>query len=186
MAVWSNGGLLWIVGCQLFPSLHCLHNAPALLWPQWDQSLLLWGSCCSKSGLCRHMPQWQSRFHSGLHPSPGTPFLHSGLLYSHLCHHLENPFNPGSTQGLLTWASHITMVTMLCGPAMFMYMNPGADASPERDKKLTLFNNIISAFLNPIIYSLRNKDVKRDFLKLTGWDRVSEGGHWSTEGHSQV
>ncbi|VCX43126.1 unnamed protein product [Gulo gulo] len=83
-----------------------------------------------------------------------------------------------STQGRLkafsTCASHITVVTMFCGPAMFMYMNPGANASPERDKKLALFYNVISAFLNPIIYSLRNKDVKRAFLKLTGWGRASE------------
>ncbi|ELK19534.1 Olfactory receptor 2M3 [Pteropus alecto] len=65
---------------------------------------------------------------------------------------------------------------MFCEPAMFMYMNPGADASPERDKKLALFYNVISAFLNPynIIYSLRNKDVRRAFLKLIGWGRVSE------------
>ena len=55
-----------------------------------------------------------------------------------------------------------------------MYMNPGANASPERDKKLALFYNVISAFLNPIIYSLRNKDVKRAFLKLTGWGRTTE------------
>ncbi|KAF7485044.1 Hypothetical predicted protein [Marmota monax] len=84
----------------------------------------------------------------------------------------------GSTQGRIkafsTCASHITVVTMFCGPAMFMYMNPGANASPERDKKLALFYNVISAFLNPIIYSLRNKDVKRAFLKVTGWGRVPE------------
>ncbi|XP_055986958.1 putative olfactory receptor 2B3 [Sorex fumeus] len=83
-----------------------------------------------------------------------------------------------STQGRLkafsTCASHITVVTMFCGPAMFMYMNPGTNASPERDKKLALFYNVISAFLNPIIYSLRNKDVKRAFLKLTGQGRASE------------
>ncbi|EGW08135.1 putative olfactory receptor 2B3 isoform X1 [Cricetulus griseus] len=75
----------------------------------------------------------------------------------------------GRLKAFSTCASHITVVTMFCGPAMFMYMNPGANASPERDKKLALFYNVISAFLNPIIYSLRNKDVKRAFLKVTGW-----------------
>ncbi|XP_043429334.1 putative olfactory receptor 2B3 [Prionailurus bengalensis] len=80
----------------------------------------------------------------------------------------------GRLKAFSTCASHITVVTMFCGPAMFMYMNPGANASPERDKKLALFYNIISAFLNPIIYSLRNKDVKRAFLKLTGSSKASE------------
>uniref|UniRef100_A0A667GPW5 G-protein coupled receptors family 1 profile domain-containing protein n=1 Tax=Lynx canadensis TaxID=61383 RepID=A0A667GPW5_LYNCA len=62
----------------------------------------------------------------------------------------------GRLKAFSTCASHITVVTMF------------------RDKKLALFYNIISAFLNPIIYSLRNKDVKRAFLKLTGSSKASE------------
>ncbi|KAH0502112.1 Olfactory receptor 2A2 [Microtus ochrogaster] len=87
-------------------------------------------------------------------------------------------FKIRSAQGRLkafsTCVSHITVVTMFCVPAMFMYMKPGSKASPEEDKKLALFYNVISAFLNPVIYSLRNKDVKRAFLKVTGWGRPPE------------
>ncbi|XP_059542219.1 olfactory receptor 2A12-like [Myotis daubentonii] len=77
----------------------------------------------------------------------------------------------GRLKAFSTCASHITVVTMFCVPAMVMYMKPGSEASPEEDKKLALFYNVISAFFNPIIYSLRNKDVKRAFLKVTGWGR---------------
>ncbi|XP_076993098.1 olfactory receptor 2A7-like [Tamandua tetradactyla] len=80
----------------------------------------------------------------------------------------------GQLKAFSTCASHITVVTMFCVPAMVMYMRPGSEASPEEDKKLALFYNVISAFLNPIIYSLRNKDVKRAFLKVTGWGRAPE------------
>ncbi|KAM6218111.1 olfactory receptor 2A12-like [Rhynchocyon petersi] len=80
----------------------------------------------------------------------------------------------GRIKAFSTCASHITVVTMFCVPAMVMYMRPGTLASPEENKKLALFYNVISAFLNPIIYSLRNKDVKRAFLKVTGWGRTSE------------
>lgn len=80
----------------------------------------------------------------------------------------------GRLKSFSTCASHITVVTMFCVPAMVMYMKPGSEASPDEDKKLTLFYNVISAFLNPIIYSLRNKDVKRAFLKVTGWSRAPE------------
>ncbi|XP_012872323.1 PREDICTED: olfactory receptor 2A12-like [Dipodomys ordii] len=77
-----------------------------------------------------------------------------------------------SSQGRLksfsTCASHVTVVTMFYGPAMIMYMRPGSWYNPERDKKLALFYNVVSAFLNPIIYSLRNKDVKGAFLKVLG------------------
>ncbi|XP_004453054.2 olfactory receptor 2A7-like [Dasypus novemcinctus] len=81
----------------------------------------------------------------------------------------------GRLKAFSTCTSHITVVTMFCVPAMVMYMRPGSETSPEEDKKLApLFYNVISAFLNPIIYSLRNKDMKRAFLKVTGWGRVPE------------
>ncbi|XP_008697558.1 olfactory receptor 2A12-like [Ursus maritimus] len=83
-----------------------------------------------------------------------------------------------STQGRLksfsTCASHITVVIMFYGPAMIMYMRPGSWYDPERDKKLALFYNVVSAFLNPVIYSLRNKDVKRAFLNVLGHRRTAQ------------
>ncbi|XP_004614251.2 olfactory receptor 6N1-like [Sorex araneus] len=80
----------------------------------------------------------------------------------------------GRIKAFSTCASHITVVTMFCVPAMVMYMRPGSQSSPEEDKKLALFYNVISAFLNPIIYSLRNKDVKRAFLKVTGCGKATQ------------
>lgn len=80
----------------------------------------------------------------------------------------------GQLKAFSTCASHITVVTMFSIPCMVMYMRPGSEASPEEDKKLALFYNVISAFLNPIIYSLRNKDVKRAFVKVIGWGKTPE------------
>ncbi|XP_004647648.1 olfactory receptor 2A12-like [Octodon degus] len=80
----------------------------------------------------------------------------------------------GKLKAFSTCVSHITVVTMFSVPAMVMYMKPGSKATPEEDKKLALFYNVISAFFNPIIYSLRNKDVKKAFLKVIGWGRVQE------------
>ncbi|XP_012289869.2 olfactory receptor 2G3-like [Aotus nancymaae] len=74
----------------------------------------------------------------------------------------------GRLKSFSTCASHVTVVTMFYGPAIFMYMRPGSRYDPERDKKLALFYNVVSAFFNPIIYSLRNKDVKEAFLKIFG------------------
>ncbi|KAM6219929.1 olfactory receptor 2A12-like [Rhynchocyon petersi] len=74
----------------------------------------------------------------------------------------------GQFKSFSTCASHITVVIMFYGPAMMMYMRPGSWYDPERDKKLALFYNVVSAFLNPIIYSLRNKDVKGAFWKVLG------------------
>ncbi|XP_050017218.1 olfactory receptor 2A12-like [Alexandromys fortis] len=71
-----------------------------------------------------------------------------------------------------TCASHLTVVTLFYGPASYIYMRPNSSYSPERDKQISLFYNAFTALLNPVVYSLRNKDIKRAFLKVIGHNRV--------------
>jgi olfactory receptor len=80
----------------------------------------------------------------------------------------------GQVKAFSTCASHITVVTMFAIPCIIMYMSPGSGSLSNSGKKMALFYNIATAFLNPVIYSLRNKDVKKAFLKLMGWSRASE------------
>uniref|UniRef100_A0A8C4YA15 Olfactory receptor n=1 Tax=Gopherus evgoodei TaxID=1825980 RepID=A0A8C4YA15_9SAUR len=68
-----------------------------------------------------------------------------------------------------TCTAHITMVTLFCGTAVFMYMHPASSYSPERDKYFSFFYNVVCALLNPLIYSLRNKDVKGALVKLMAY-----------------
>ena len=72
----------------------------------------------------------------------------------------------GQIKAFSTCTSHITMVTMFAIPCIITYMSPGSDSLSNNGKKMALFYNISTAFLNPVIYSLRNKDVKNAFLKL--------------------
>ncbi|XP_002712026.1 olfactory receptor 2F1-like [Oryctolagus cuniculus] len=69
-----------------------------------------------------------------------------------------------STQGRRkafgTCASHLTVVSMSYGMALFTYMQPRSTASAEQDKVVVLFYAVVTPMLNPLIYSLRNKDVK--------------------------
>ncbi|XP_062957409.1 olfactory receptor 2F1-like [Cynocephalus volans] len=69
-----------------------------------------------------------------------------------------------STQGRRkafgTCASHLTVVSMSYGMALFTHMQPRTMASAEQDKVLVLFYAVVTPMLNPLIYSLRNKDVK--------------------------
>ncbi|XP_059232431.1 olfactory receptor 2A12-like [Mustela nigripes] len=82
-----------------------------------------------------------------------------------------------STQGrckaFSACASHLTVVTLFYAPAIYIYMKPNSSYSPERDKKISLFYNVFPAFLNPVVYSLRNKDIKGAFFKVMGWGRVA-------------
>ncbi|EGW08140.1 Olfactory receptor 5V1 [Cricetulus griseus] len=67
-----------------------------------------------------------------------------------------------------TCASHLTVVTFFYGPASYIYMKPNSSYSPERDKQISFFYNAFTALLNPVVYNLRNKDIKRAFLKVMG------------------
>ncbi|XP_004591728.2 olfactory receptor 2A12-like [Ochotona princeps] len=80
----------------------------------------------------------------------------------------------GRIKAFSTCASHITVVTMFAIPCIIMYMGPGSGSLSNNGKKMALFYNIATAFLNPVIYSLRNKDVKKAFLKLIGRSRALE------------
>ncbi|XP_075801610.1 olfactory receptor 2A12-like [Microtus pennsylvanicus] len=71
-----------------------------------------------------------------------------------------------------TCASHLTVVSFFYGPGTYIYMRPNSSYSPERDKQISLFYNSFTALLNPLVYSLRNKDIKRAFLKVMKHGRI--------------
>uniref|UniRef100_A0A8C9B6C9 G-protein coupled receptors family 1 profile domain-containing protein n=1 Tax=Phocoena sinus TaxID=42100 RepID=A0A8C9B6C9_PHOSS len=62
-------------------------------------------------------------------------------------------------------ASHLTVVTFFYAPATYIYIRPNSRYSPEQDKQISLFYNVFTVLLNPVVYILRNKDIKRAFLK---------------------
>uniref|UniRef100_A0A286Y164 Olfactory receptor family 10 subfamily AD member 1 n=1 Tax=Cavia porcellus TaxID=10141 RepID=A0A286Y164_CAVPO len=61
---------------------------------------------------------------------------------------------------LSTCASHQTVVIFFYTSAMFSYMNPCSTHGPNKDKPFSLLYTIITPMCNPIIYSLRNKEMK--------------------------
>ncbi|CAO2596648.1 Olfactory receptor 5AK2 [Lemmus lemmus] len=64
-------------------------------------------------------------------------------------------------------ACHLTAVTIFYGTLGYMYLQPHSDNSEENMKVASVFYGIVIPMLNPLIYSLRNKEVK-DAIKLTG------------------
>ncbi|XP_072472614.1 olfactory receptor 2D2-like [Notamacropus eugenii] len=71
-----------------------------------------------------------------------------------------------------TCASHLTVVTLFYAPAIYIYMRPTSSYNPERDKQISLFYNVFTALLNPVVYSLRNKDIKAAFIKVVVQNKV--------------
>lgn len=71
----------------------------------------------------------------------------------------------GRQKAFSTCTSHLTIVGMFHRTALFMYLQPSSSHSMEQDKWISVFYAVVIPMLNPLIYSLRNKDVKQALTK---------------------
>ncbi|XP_075392308.1 olfactory receptor 2Z1 [Tenrec ecaudatus] len=69
-------------------------------------------------------------------------------------------------KAITTCSSHITVVGLFYGAAVFMYMVPGAYHSSHQDNVVSLFYSLVTPTLNPLIYSLRNREVRMALVKV--------------------
>ncbi|XP_030042667.1 olfactory receptor 5V1-like [Microcaecilia unicolor] len=73
----------------------------------------------------------------------------------------------GRRKAFSTCSSHLTVVVIYSGAVLFVYMRPLSMEIRPQDKLLGALYNAVIPMLNPIIYSLRNKDVKDALMKTT-------------------
>ncbi|XP_059014879.1 olfactory receptor 5L1-like [Mustela lutreola] len=72
----------------------------------------------------------------------------------------------GRHKAFSTCASHLTAILVFHGTILFIYCRPSSGNSVDTDKVATVFYTIVIPMLNPLIYSLRNKDVKESVRKV--------------------
>ncbi|XP_004475433.1 olfactory receptor 5T1-like [Dasypus novemcinctus] len=65
-----------------------------------------------------------------------------------------------------TCGSHLTGVSIYHGTILFMYVRPSSSYTLDHDMIVSVFYTIVIPMLNPIIYSLRNNDVKKTMKRL--------------------
>ncbi|KAM5318349.1 olfactory receptor 10A3-like [Glossophaga mutica] len=82
---------------------------------------------------------------------------------------LKMPSTTGRQKAFSTCASHLTSVTLFYGTASMTYLQPKSGYSPETKKVMSLTYTLLTPLLNPLIYSLRNSEMKRALMKL--WQR---------------
>ncbi|XP_053120173.1 olfactory receptor 2D2-like [Hemicordylus capensis] len=83
----------------------------------------------------------------------------------------------GMRKALSTCTSHLVVVTLFYGTIISMYMKPQSGTAPDLDKKIAIFYIVVTPLLNPIIYTLRNKDTHRAVAKVLrrwGWVQKAE------------
>ncbi|XP_012607735.2 olfactory receptor 2C3 [Microcebus murinus] len=66
----------------------------------------------------------------------------------------------GRRKAFNTCSSHVAVVSLFYGSIIFMYLQPARSNSHEQGKFVALFYTVVSPTLNPLIYTLRNKDVR--------------------------
>ncbi|KAM9081336.1 LOW QUALITY PROTEIN: olfactory receptor 5B2-like [Megaptera novaeangliae] len=79
----------------------------------------------------------------------------------------------GYQKGLSTCTSHLSAVSIFYGTVIFMYLQPSSNHSIDTDKVASVFYAMVIPMLNPIVYSLRNKEVKSAFKKVLGKAKFS-------------
>ncbi|XP_027807575.2 olfactory receptor 4F3/4F16/4F29 [Marmota flaviventris] len=81
----------------------------------------------------------------------------------------------GSSKALSTLSAHITVVILFFGPTLFVYTWPHSNS--QIDKFLAIFDAVLTPFLNPVIYTFRNKEMnaamKRVCRQLVIYRKIS-------------
>lgn len=97
-----------------------------------------------------------------------TPFLCIILSYLYIISTiLRIRSSEGRQKAFSTCASHLIIVLLYYGSSIFTYVRPISAYSLEKDRLISVLYSVVTPMLNPIIYSLRNKDIK-EAAKVVG------------------
>ncbi|KAM9323849.1 olfactory receptor 5AR1-like [Gastrophryne carolinensis] len=90
-----------------------------------------------------------------------TPFILTFMPYIYIISAIMRIRSVGGRRkAFYTCSSHLTVVVLLYGTLVCQYLKPVSEDSLESNKLFSLFNTAIVPMLNPVIYSLNNRDVK--------------------------
>ncbi|XP_076775753.1 olfactory receptor 10T2-like isoform X1 [Arvicanthis niloticus] len=73
---------------------------------------------------------------------------------------LRIPSVAGRRKAFSTCAAHLTVVIVHFGCASIIYLRPDSGANPSQDRLVAVFYTVVTPLLNPVVYTLRNKEVR--------------------------
>ncbi|XP_015270317.1 PREDICTED: olfactory receptor 10A7-like [Gekko japonicus] len=80
----------------------------------------------------------------------------------------------GRSKAFSTCSSHLIVVILFYGSGSLVYLRPKSNYSPEVKKILSLFYTVVTPMLNPIVYALRNYEVRESLKRTLGWKLFSQ------------
>ncbi|XP_062941072.1 olfactory receptor 13H1-like [Cynocephalus volans] len=159
LAVWVTDFLLTVVPILLFPISFCGHNAVNHFSCEVQAIFKL---------LCSNTISLEVMMMVCAVISMPVPLTF--ILISYLCI-LRAVLRIHPTEAMLkafsTCGSHLVVVTIYFGTLIYIYMRPQAKKSQDEDKIVSIFYAAVTPMLNPLIYTLRNKDVKAALRRVT-------------------
>ncbi|XP_062992695.1 olfactory receptor 5V1-like [Elgaria multicarinata webbii] len=98
-----------------------------------------------------------------------TPFICIVVSYAYIFSTvLKIRSSKGRQKAFSTCSSHLTVVLLYYGSAIFTYLRPISSHSSLNGRLIPLLYSVITPLLNPIVYSMRNKDVKKAWEHMIG------------------
>ncbi|CAI9168685.1 unnamed protein product [Rangifer tarandus platyrhynchus] len=79
----------------------------------------------------------------------------------------------GRQKAFGTCSSHLIVVSIFYGTVIYMYLQPGNSPSQDEGKLLSIFYSTVTPSLNPLIYTLRNKELKGAMKRLVRKEKLS-------------
>ncbi|XP_012411643.1 LOW QUALITY PROTEIN: olfactory receptor 18-like [Trichechus manatus latirostris] len=79
---------------------------------------------------------------------------------------LRIPSSGGKYKAFSTCVSHLSVVCLFCGTGIGVYLSSAVSLSPMSGTAATVMYSVVTPMLNPFIYSLRNRDIKRALQRL--------------------
>ncbi|XP_066843150.1 olfactory receptor 14C36-like [Anser cygnoides] len=80
---------------------------------------------------------------------------------------LRMPSEPGRHKAFSTCLPHLVVISICSCTGMFVYLKPPSISSPTLDLVVTVLYSVVPPAVNPLIYSMRNKELKDALTKLT-------------------
>ncbi|XP_068923149.1 olfactory receptor 14A16-like [Petaurus breviceps papuanus] len=99
-----------------------------------------------------------------------------GISYGHIFSTvLKIPTTEGQSKAFSTCLPHLIVLLVFIATGFMDFLKPPSDSSSVLEMLLPIFYIVVPPTLNPVIYSLRNKDIKISVKKLMSWKYFSEG-----------